>query len=95
MAESGSSNAGAEDFLGRTLSSNSFRRSTFKLRSPILNLTERPWVSIMLSLGLKLAVTPKSEVPGKNKKETLGPERKGGQWSDSRNKHTYLEVHSA
>lgn len=33
----------------------------------------------MLSLGLKLAATPKSEVPGENRKGTQDPsERQGG-----------------
>jgi hypothetical protein len=43
------------------------------IQSPILSLNERLWVSIKLSLGLKLAATPISEVPGEDKKDTLDP----------------------
>jgi hypothetical protein len=61
---------GIDDFFGNTLSSSRFNISTFALHSSTLSLTESPCVSITLSLGLNLAVTPKSVVPGERRKET-------------------------
>lgn len=67
---------GIDDFLGNNLSSSRFNISTFALHSSTLSFTDSPCVSMTLSLGLNLAVTPKSVVPGERRKETCEMPRK-------------------
>ena len=54
-------------------------------------------MSTMLSLGLKLAVTPKSEVPGNDKNKRPDPSRMRGERRNNISKHdsAHLEVYAA